>query len=577
MDVKRVINVLSRKESKLFITLFIIYVFFINWYGWNEESNLSLTKSIVEENRLEIDSFHNLTGDRSVYQGHYYSDKSPGISFLATPVYGTWKLIYYNLFPKRFVKTHESSSDYITTFHDSVPIFTYIDPGFFGLNAMFLVTAFTSSIFTALTAVLIYKMSKNIVKNENYRIVVTFAYGLGTLAFPYALHFMNHAASAFFSFFSFYLLYKMVKKDAGAKVASNSKRFLLAGVLIGFAAVVEPLLILTISLLLIYSLLGTKKEYYCIKFLMFLLGLIIGISPLVIYNYTIFGDPLQFASSYIDRELYKSAYANFKSTNYYQVTEITKQQFVKYSFVSSLDWVFKKFHLIPSFNPYVFIRLLFFPYRGLVFYSPILLLSFLGLYWMFKKRKLEAIIIVLMLISFLFVISMRSNWWGGYCFGNRYLTPVVPFLIVPLLYAFDRIKSKLLFILILSLVVLSIFINFLGLQPAEDLAYDWGFMRMRSDWLEKLNSFQVFYNPLAEHYWPSFWETGPRSPLFENVVNGHFAIDVRTPALSHSVDFPFSEFHIPFLCTIPLFAVVFLIWLKEIKIFLSCIWKRSRT
>ncbi len=562
MNTKKIIEFLSQKEVKLFISFLIIYVYFVNWYGWNEESHFALTRAIVEENRFEINSFYNLTGDRSTYEGHYYSDKSPGLSFLASPVYMVWKLVYYNLFPKSFIKIHTTGKEYITTFHGRIPIYTYINPGFFILNSMFLVTVFTSSVFSALTVLLVYKISTKIVRGERRRIVITIAYALGTLAFPYALHFMSHAIATFFAFFAFYLLFN----TKIMKIKRSQKNFLLAGLTVGFAVVVENFLIITIPLFLFYVFLLSTGKYHK-NFSIFFSALIVGILPLIIYNYTIFGSPLEFASAYIDRKIYRSAYHR-TAFNFLSLKNIgscsPSNQFVKYSFFSSLEQVFKYFHLIPNPNPYVIVRLLIGPYRGLIFYSPILLLTFLGFYQILKKHKqykLEVVFIVTIFLSLLIFISMRSNWWGGYCFGNRYLTLIVPFLFVPILFVANKFNFK----FIVLLVVLSIFINILGLQPPEDYAYDWNLMDMRSDWSEKQNSFQIFYNPLVEHYLPNFLDKGPRSPLFENVVNGYFSIDIRMPALSKGKYFPFSAFHMPFLCLLPLLTIIILFWVKEIK------------
>jgi len=329
-------------------------------------------------------------------------------------------------------------------------------------------------------------------------------------------------------------------------------------------------------------------------FVLFFFALIIGLMPLAVYNYTILGNPFDIPSSYIDREIYRTAYRetpfdftslaiikNFQkliNPNVYEAREFVEQSFFP-SFFSSLSpsfkWVFEHFHLIPP-NPYILVRLLFYPYRGLLFYSPILLFSFIGLYWMSKKHKLEAAIVVLTLVSFLLIVSMRSHWWGGYCFGNRYLTPVVPFLIVPMLYAFNKVKSKAYLAVVLSLILISIFINFLGLQPAENRAYDWGMMMMNQQWFEKQNSFEIFYNPLTEHYWPEFLDKGPRSPLFENIVNGYISIDTRTPALSKGAQFPFSDFYVPFLNIVPLIAIVSLVWIKELRISFENVRKRLR-
>jgi len=540
---------LKKKETKLFFTFFIIYFFFIQWYGWNEQSHFSLTRSIAEERRFEIDSFYNQTGDRALFNNHYYTDKNPGLSFLATPIYSTWQFIYYNFFSGKFIKEYSGDNKFVSQSQGDVYIVTYVDPGFFIFTSMILVTVFTSSLFASLTAILIYRISRYFVMNEKHRILITVSYALGTLAFINALHYMSHAVGTFFVFLSFFLLFKS-KKEIPTK-----KLFILAGIAVGFAIVVEYSVILIAIMLLAYAF--TVNRY---KTAIFLFSLLVGIFPLLLYNFFSFGSPFDFAGSYIDRQIYSTAYPKtgliFSSEN----TRL-QQKFIEFSFFGSIENLMKHFHLIPNLpNPYVVLRLLFYPYRGLFFYSPILFLSIIGMVFMLKEYKTEVMMILIILFLFLCFLSVRSNWWGGYCFGNRHLLPVVPFLTLPMIYAFNRIGLK----IALPLVFLSIFINSLGLQPAEDLMYDWNSMQVKTEYSEKISSFQVILNPLLIHYLPTFLIYGPRSWIFENLVNGQISMDIRILPISKGTNFPFSKFHVPFLCLIPVFLVVLLIWKEEI-------------
>jgi hypothetical protein len=140
------------------------------------------------------------------------------------------------------------------------------------------------------------------------------------------------------------------------------------------------------------------------------------------------------------------------------------------------------------------------------------------------------------------------------------LLPLVLFLSLPLIFAFKKINRK----IFLVFLFISILINFLGLQPAEDWAYDWNSMDMREDWLIKQNSFEILANPLIEHYLPLALKYGPRSGIFEHLINGYISIDIRFPPLSKGIDFPFSKFHVPFLVLLPIFIFEVLIWKKEI-------------
>jgi hypothetical protein len=415
---------------------------------------------------------------------------------------------------------------------------------------MILVTVLTSSLFSALTAVLVYKISRYFVKKQSHRILVAMVYGIGTLAFPSALHFISDAIVTFFIFLSFYLLFKTKNE----KTESN-KYFLLAGIAAGFGIVTDRFGILFALLLIVYSLILSRRSS-----LKFLLALFFAVLPFLIYNYAIFGNPFDLAISYIDRQIYRNAYPQSSLPIFFSSKRVENVMAMSFFNTDMIKQLIEHFHFVPTLpNPYIMLRLLFYPYRGLLFYYPIIFLSLVGLLFMFKRYKTEAILIILNLILLLSLISMRRTWWGGYGFGNRYLLSIVPFLMLPLAFAFDKINKQLIAILTLA----SIFINFLGLQPAEDLAYDWSTMDIRADWLAGQNSFQILANPLFDHYIPLTLQYGPVSSIFEHLINGHVSVDIRIPPLPKT-DSPFSKFHLPFLVLLPVMLVGFAIWRKEI-------------
>ncbi|MFB6147414.1 MAG: hypothetical protein ABEJ66_00880, partial [Candidatus Nanohaloarchaea archaeon] len=77
---------LNSREKKILLTVFLLTGLFVQWYGVNANSRFDLTRSIVDHGQLSIDPVYRNTGDRSYYRGRYYSDKEPGMAFLATPV-----------------------------------------------------------------------------------------------------------------------------------------------------------------------------------------------------------------------------------------------------------------------------------------------------------------------------------------------------------------------------------------------------------------------------------------------------------------------------------------------------------
>ncbi len=61
--------------------------------GAQDASRLALTDSIVYRGKLDIDPYWRLTIDRAFADGHWYSDKAPGVSLLAVPAVEAWRLV----------------------------------------------------------------------------------------------------------------------------------------------------------------------------------------------------------------------------------------------------------------------------------------------------------------------------------------------------------------------------------------------------------------------------------------------------------------------------------------------------
>src|ERR1700735_5921787 len=67
------------------IVFFCSFGYFYEGGGWNQNSRFDLLRAIVERHTLWIDAYHENTQDKAHFKGHYYSDKAPGLVFLAVP------------------------------------------------------------------------------------------------------------------------------------------------------------------------------------------------------------------------------------------------------------------------------------------------------------------------------------------------------------------------------------------------------------------------------------------------------------------------------------------------------------
>jgi len=440
------------KSVKLFLSFFLIYVLFSFYLNWNENSRLDLTLAIVNEGTFSIDSYYQNTGDRSVFEKNYYSDKAPGLSFLLSPVYYFYKSFF------GMPELHHNISN------------MGVSQGW--LLVVFLSIVFTSALFGALSVVLVYKISKYFTAKELHRDIVVIIFGLASLVFVYSRMLIEHVPAMFFSFLSFYFVFRMkynqTKKDYS----------FVAGIVGGLSFIISYSTGLVILFCFIY-LLSLKNWRFTLKFM---LGCFLLLLILIIYNISIFGHPFDLTTFYVDESLWNE-------------TGISQQ-----------------FNLNLSNVPHVFIRILFFSYRGLLFYYPILIFSFIGLFFMRKKYKFESILISILSSLFLLYNSFLSIWWGGASFGPRHLTPLMPFLMIPLLFAMKKIKLR----YIVPFIIISILFNLVGMQPWEEKAA----VILRDapiTYNSILNSFESFGNPIFDFYIPNLNNNLFRTFLLEQI------------------------------------------------------------
>lgn len=79
----------KKSSTQLNLLFFLIhllaYAYLFHFNDWNSNSRFGLTMAMLERGTLSIDAYHDSpdwqTGDKSLFNGHYYSDKAPGTSF----------------------------------------------------------------------------------------------------------------------------------------------------------------------------------------------------------------------------------------------------------------------------------------------------------------------------------------------------------------------------------------------------------------------------------------------------------------------------------------------------------------
>jgi len=119
------------------------------------------------------------------------------------------------------------------------------------------------------------------------------------------------------------------------------------------------------------------------------------------------------------------------------------------------------------------VGLLFSPSRGLFIYTPVFLFSVFG-YLTIKdlpNEKLRFLLYALGLACILeiMVYSIFFWWWGGHCYGPRYLTGILPVLALYLGLYMNKVANEknkyskfLIFGLIGIFIIWSLFVQFVG-------------------------------------------------------------------------------------------------------------------
>ncbi len=388
----------NKEAWLIFCLLAFVFGYFYQDPGWNGNSRIDLSLAVVREGRLTIDSYHDnnalglFTGDQAFYNGHYYSDKAIGSSIIGVIVY----------FPIYWI-------DKIFNLSLSMKIIKQLIT-FLGLGLP-----------SALCGSLIYLICEYISKNRFRSFVVTMAIALGTMSFPFSISFFGHQLAATALFCAFFLIFRIkVLPESG----SSGQTFWI-GLMMGLAIIIEypaAIMVLLLTGYYIYVLWQRKRLKFLWAVFYPALGGLVPLLLMVLYNLACFQRPLVSGYEY---EVFQS----------YQ--EGMSQGFFGIGRISLRVLFFQTFH----------------PTVGIFWQSPVLLMTFVGAFYMLRSRRYipELLLAGLGAAGFLLMNSGYYMWWGGNSFAPRNLIPMLPFLCLPIIFVPRKI-----FILVILLTGLSI-------------------------------------------------------------------------------------------------------------------------
>ena len=422
------------KEFKLFITIWIVYIFYLQMFGSGcmANSQSALTASIANEGRFEIDTYHKVSCDISFYKGHYYSGQAPGISFVSVPLYIISKPIFYmlpqgtidfafsklesygNTLPSDYWGKKKILSSYFTGLSKR-QILEYV------FISGFILPVFTTSLISALSAILVYMLLKRFTRNEKLRVIITLFYAFGTTTFPLSQQFLERPIAIALMFAAFFILFRIKHNELKLKGST----LFWSGMLAGLSAWFDYFHLFLSGFLLLYLLSfpakstgksGVKRLWVLnmnkSRLLLLLklgIGILIPALLLFSYFYAIFDDPL--ATSYTHRIV---------PTSDAKILDIIN---IKLPSIVDLYWI-----------------LLFF------INSPVILVAFYGLYRALLKKDVyyHEALYTLMFIIFVSISALALAFTYPTVLPQfqRHMTPMFPYAMLFLSYALSANKKN---------------------------------------------------------------------------------------------------------------------------------------
>ncbi len=389
----------------VFLLVYTVYLNSGNPVPLDSMWTIPVSMSMIKQGNTDLDEYRPLIDrtDEGTYLiqivgKHLYANYPPSISLLAAP---------FVLAAEQFARQAYS-----------IDLATYVQN-----NIPWTLELLIASFFTALTAVLIYRIAR-LYLNVGLSLVLTFIFAFCTTAWSVASRALwRHGPSMLMLTIALYLI--LLAKKKPWLIQFVSLPLALSFTIRGHNGL--SLAFITLFVLIQY-------RSYFLRYILWAMPVAV---PFVAYNLSIYQAP---ASPYY------SGYQPSISSSFFE---------------GALG------NLIS-------------PSRGLLIFSPVLILAILGVALKLKRRtfdQLDGVLISVIILHWL-VISDWGVWWGGTAFGPRFFTDILPYwiyLMIPAMAALSTLSGRRKLALVSITAVLagfSFFVHYRGVS-ANEVMNEW--------------------------------------------------------------------------------------------------------
>jgi hypothetical protein len=374
-----------RSAIVLGAVLFLSYAYFYQAGGWNQNSRFALVRAILEHRTLRIDDYQLHTGDKAIWEGHYYSDKPPGTSLMVLPFVQAARLISRA---------------------------AGVDPASFPGIAWtsYVAAVFSAGVFTVIAALGIFFIAVRWNFSVPAALFAAAAYGLAGPAWSYATLFMSHGVTAGCLTAAYCAAFTLDERDRDRR----GRLALLLGLAGGWAVVSEfqaAIPAAAIGAVALARVHRTDSPDVARVAALSIAGAAVCACVLLAYNTLAFGSPFHLGySSEEGFEHLRSGFFGITYPQWWRVRELLVGQ-----------------------------------YRGIIPLAPLVAVAPLGLAWMAAaRRRRTAALVALGIVVYYFALNASYYYWeGGWSYAPRQVTPGLPFLALGLAPLWDRGRAAL--------------------------------------------------------------------------------------------------------------------------------------